>query len=309
MGTLIGVVLPVFLVIGFGFAAARFGKISEGAVDGLMRFAQNFALPCLLFRAISELDLAAGFNLPLLASFYAGALAGFVVGIAGARILFRRPWEDAVAIGFLGMFSNSLLLGLPITEQAYGTGALTGNFAIISVHSPFCYAVGITVMEVVRNRGQSKRLLTLHVLQGMASNALIIGIACGLVVNLSGIPVPTVLSEAVDLMARAGLPAALFALGGILMRYKPEGDMLTICFACSLSLLLHPLITYGLGRSFGLDVDALRSATVTAAMAPGVNTYIFANMYGVAKRVAASSVLIGTALCVLTAWFWLSVLP
>ncbi|MDT0684264.1 AEC family transporter [Roseicyclus sp. F158] len=309
MGTLIGVVLPVFLVIGFGFAAARFGKISEGAVDGLMRFAQNFALPCLLFRAISDLDLQAGFNLPLLASFYAGALAGFVVGIAGARILFRRPWEDAVAIGFLGMFSNSLLLGLPITEQAYGTGALTGNFAIISVHSPFCYAVGITVMEVVRNRGQSKRLLALHVLQGMASNALIIGIACGLVVNLTGVPVPTVLSEAVDLMARAGLPAALFALGGILMRYKPEGDILTICFACSLSLLLHPLITYGLGRSFGLDVDGLRSATVTAAMAPGVNTYIFANMYGVAKRVAASSVLLGTALCVLTAWFWLSVLP
>ena len=46
----------------------------------------------------------------------------------------------------------------------------------------------------------------------------------------------------------------------------------------------------------GLDpsrstTDAFRSVVLTATMAPGVNTYIFANMYGVAKRVAATSVL------------------
>ena len=44
-------------------------------------------------------------------------------------------------------------------------------------------------------------------------------------------------------------------------------------------------------------------------MAPGVNAYLFANMYGVAKRVAASAVLIATALSVLTVWGWLSILP
>jgi predicted permease len=44
-------------------------------------------------------------------------------------------------------------------------------------------------------------------------------------------------------------------------------------------------------------------------MAPGVNAYIFANMYGHARRVAASSVLIGTALTLVTAWLWLHVLP
>jgi malonate transporter len=44
-------------------------------------------------------------------------------------------------------------------------------------------------------------------------------------------------------------------------------------------------------------------------MAPGVNVYIFASMYGRAQRVAASSVLMATALSVITAWFWLTVLP
>jgi malonate transporter and related proteins len=50
MNALLDVILPVFLVIGFGYAAARAGLIEDAAVDGLMRFAQNFAVPCLLFR-------------------------------------------------------------------------------------------------------------------------------------------------------------------------------------------------------------------------------------------------------------------
>jgi len=43
-------------------------------------------------------------------------------------------------------------------------------------------------------------------------------------------------------------------------------------------------------------------------MAPGFNAYIFANMYGRAKRVAASSVLIATGLSIFTVWFWLGAL-
>jgi hypothetical protein len=43
-------------------------------------------------------------------------------------------------------------------------------------------------------------------------------------------------------------------------------------------------------------------------MAPGVNAYIFANMYGRARRVAASSVLVATGASVITAWLWLMIL-
>ena len=96
----------------------------------------------------------------------------------------------------------------------------------------------------------------------------------------------------------------------MLYRYRPEGDVKVIAFACALSLLVHPAITYGLGHGvIGLPADRVRGAVLTAGMAPGVNAYLFANMYGAARRVAASSVLIGTALTVLTASGWLLVLP
>lgn len=309
MAALLDVILPVFIVIGFGYLAVWKGYFSDAGVDGLMKFTQGFAIPCLLFRAISTLDLDQNFDLALLGSFYTGALGGFIAGLLGARYIFGRDWEDSVAIGFCCLFSNSLLLGLPITERAYGADALQANYAIIAVHSPFCYAVGITAMEIARNRGDSIAALPRKVLSGMFHNALIIGITAGFIVNLGGIPLPGVLTDGIDLMVRAALPAALFGLGGVLYRYRPEGDMRTILYVVAISLILHPAIVWGLVRWNDLSVDALRSAMLTAAMAPGVNAYVFANLYGKARRVAASAVLMGTALSILTVWVWLAILP
>ncbi len=309
MSDLLDVILPVFLVIGFGYAAVWKGLFSDSGVDGLMRFTQTFAIPCLLFRAISGLDLGQNFDFALLATFYTGATICFFTGMIGARVLFKRDWEDAVAIGFCALFSNTLLLGLPITERAYGTDALRYNYAIIAIHSPFGYMLGITAMEIMRNRGNSARALPGKVMKAMFQNGLIIGISLGLVVNLTGLPLPGVLTDAIDLMVRAALPAALFGLGGVLYRYRPEGDMRAILFVVAISLVLHPAIVWGLAGIAHLSVPELRSAILTSAMAPGVNAYVFANMYGRARRVAASAVLIGTGASILTVWAWLAVLP
>ena len=180
MAALLEVILPVFLVIGAGYFVVWRGWFAEPAVDGLMIFTQKFAIPCLLFMAISTLDLGANFDLRLLGSFYAGAISGFLLGLFGARLFFARDWEDSIAIGFCCLFSNSLLLGLPITERAYGMDALEANYAIIAIHSPFCYAVGITAMEIARNRGSSYAALPGKVLKAMFKNALILGITLGL---------------------------------------------------------------------------------------------------------------------------------
>ena len=67
------------------------GVFSSSAVDGLMVFTQSFAIPCLLFRALVDLDLGAVFDPRLLLSFYAGAVICFVLGILGARQPVRPP--------------------------------------------------------------------------------------------------------------------------------------------------------------------------------------------------------------------------
>jgi predicted permease len=303
------VVLPVFIVIGAGYAATRSGLFSSSAVDGLMVYTQSFAIPCLLFRALVDLDLGAVFNPGLLVSFYTGAVVAFALGILGARRLFRRRPGEAVAIGFSALFSNSVLLGLPIMEQAYGRAALAPNFAIISIHAPLCYLIGITTMEFARADGRSLAETARAVLRAMFRNALMIGLALGFLANLGHVPIPGPVRDALDMVADSALPAALFGLGGVLTRYAIRASLGEAGMIAALSLILHPAIAWFLAHTvFDLQDDFVRAAVMTAAMAPGVNTYVFASMYSRGQAQAASAVLLGTGLLVFTASAWLALL-
>ena len=104
MSALLDVIIPVFLIIGFGYCTVWTKLFSTDTIDGLMKFTQNFAIPVLLFDAIAKVDLINVFNVNLFFSFYLGATIGFLLGFFGSYYLFNRPLEDSVVIGFCCLF-------------------------------------------------------------------------------------------------------------------------------------------------------------------------------------------------------------
>ena len=309
MSALLDVIIPVFLIIGFGYCTVLTKLFSTNTIDGLMKFTQNFAIPVLLFDAIAKVDLINVFNVDLFFSFYLGATIGFLLGFFGSYYLFNRPLEDSVVIGFCCLFSNTVMLGIPITERAYGEDALQHNFAIVSVHAPFCYFLGITVMELVKSSEKDLNKNIFTILKAMFSNALVVGIMLGFIVNILEINLAKSIQASIDMITAVALPAALFGMGGVLYQYRPQGDIGPIIMVCAISLIIHPAVVWFAGRSFDLTDMQIRSAVITAAMAPGINTYVFANIYGKAKRVASTGVLLSTAFSIGSIWVWLSLIP
>ena len=301
------IVLPVFLLVGAGWTAARVGGFPASAVEGLMSFAVRFAVPVLLFGAMARLDLAQAFDRELLGAFYAGSLSSFVVGIALARKVWGRRPGEAVALGFCAMFSNTLLLGVPILSRAEGGAeALPAAFAIIALHAPIGYLVGIVTMEIARRDGSGPAQTIRRAATAIFSNGLTLGIGAGLALNLSGVAAPEFFMAAVDMLGAAALPAALFGLGGALTGYRLKAGLGEAAAMAGLSIMLHPAIAFLLGAFvFELPEAHLRAAVVLAAMPTGMNGYVFAAMYNRAQGAAASTVLLGTAASVVTASFWL----
>lgn len=302
---ILNIVAPVFLVVAAGYLAVKFGLIGTDPIDHLMRFAIHFAIPCLLFRATSTLDLDAAFSWQMLLSYYAAAIFCFVLTFLVGRKLFNRRPGEAVAIAFAALFSNLVLLGLPISERAWGIDSMAPNFALVSVNAPICYLIGITAMEFLRADGRNAAETTRVVLNAMFRNAMMIGIGLGFVVNLASIPLPQALVSAVDLLARASLPVALFALGGVLTRYTlakslPEAGTIAV-----VSLLVQPAITLLIALQLDLPDATTDSIVLMAAMAPGLNAYLFAAMYERGLGAAASTVLLSTVLSVFTVSAWL----
>lgn len=305
---ILNIVAPVFLVIIAGYLAVRKGVLANGMVDGLMKFAIQIAVPCLLFGASSSMDLGTAFEWRMMTSFYASATLSFATGSFLAWKFFNRRPGEAVAVGFTALFSNLVLLGLPISERAWGADNIAPAYAIVSIHAPFCYLLGITTMEMLRADGRTLPQTAGVVAKAMFRNSLMIGLGLGFIVNLSGLVLPEFLVSAIDMLARAALPAALFGLGGILTRYSLKQDMSEVAMLTSLSLVLHPGATYGICLLLDVPDAVTRTVVLMAAMAPGINAYLFANMYERGQGTAASSVLLGTGLSVFSVSAWLFIL-
>lgn len=309
MWQILQVVLPVFFIIGAGYLAAKRQYFSAQHAATLMRFATQFAVPCLLFLAIARLDLGAGFKATTLLPFYLGAFSSFTITGLIARWLFRHKPGFSVAVGFSALFSNSVLIGVVIVELAYGVAALEPAFAIVAIHAPFCYLLGITTMEFSRADGVGIVNTIKTVAKQIFSNALTIGLMLGFAVNLTGISLFPPLETSIELIAKAALPTALFGLGAVLAGYRVASGLAEVAVISFNKLLLHPAIAFVLGRYiFELPEDILKPIVVMAAMPPGINAYVFANMYNRGRRIAASSVLLATAVSVVSISVWLAIL-
>ena len=305
---ILNIVAPVFLVIAAGYLAVRSGIGSADAIDQLMRFAVQFAIPCLLFRATSTIDLGVAFSWGMLLAYYIGAIGCFVAAYFIVRRLFNRRPGEAVGIAFAAMFSNLVMLGLPISERAWGVDTLAPNYALVAVNAPICYLLGITAMEYLRADGRGVADTTQIVIKAMFRNSLMIGIGLGFAVNLTGMVLPSALLAAIDLLAQAALPIALFALGGVLVRYKLAESLGEAGTIVVLSLVVQPAITLLLSWQLELPAATTKSIVLMSAVAPGLNAYLFASMYNRGTEATASAVLLSTMLAGFTVSAWLLVL-
>ncbi|MCI4662003.1 MAG: AEC family transporter [Neomegalonema sp.] len=308
MLAILQVVLPVFLLIGTGYGAVRLKLFPDSGIDGLIAFVVRFATPFLLFSAMARLHIAEVFNLGMIIAFYTGALSCFALGLMMARLAGRTPGE-AVTIGFACLFSNTVLVGLPIMLRAYGEAATAPAYAIISLHAPVLYSLGMIAMEVSRRDGAGAWVAMRRSARSVLSNALMLGIFAGLALNASGLTLPEPVMAYVEMLARATLPTALFALGAAMTRYRLASEISWALIASVLLLFVHPAIAWLVATQLlDLPHEFARVAVIVAAMPAGLNVYVFASMYKRAEGIAASTVILSTALSVLTISFWLAVM-
>ncbi|MFT5664721.1 MAG: malonate transporter [Gammaproteobacteria bacterium] len=299
------IVAPVFVLVIVGYSFVKVGLVTDSVIDGLMRFAVLIAIPCLLFRATYSLDLNAAFEWRSLVAYYVGAIGCFVIAIVIFRFGFKKRPGESIGIAFAALFSNLVMLGVPISERAWGLEFMTPNFALIAVNAPICYLIGITVMEFTRADGRNGRDTAIVVVKAMFKNSLMIGIGLGLMVNISALQLPEPVYASIELMARSAIPVALFGLGGVLTRYSSKEASREASVVTALALIIHPVIALWVCWWFELTEDVIRSIVLMAAMAPGLNAYLFATLYKRGEAIAASTVIMATTLSVLTLSLWL----
>ncbi len=303
------VVVPVFAIIALGYVAVRLRLYPAEGVRGLVSFVNNFATPCLLFEAMLNSDFGSTFNPAIIVPFYIGSLTSLTAGaFIAAKWFGARPGES-VSSGFSAMFTNTVLIGIPIVSRAYGDAALPTVFSIIALHAPMLITLGMIVMELMRRDGAP-----LYKSLGVAAvrivrNPLLWGVALGVIANRLNLVLPEPGTAFLDMMTAAVLPAALFGLGGALNEYRVSESWLQASVMSLFKLIIHPAIAYVLMVwVLHVPLEIARFGILLAAMPTGINAYVFATYYDRAVNVATNTVMISTLGSVLTVTAWLYVL-
>jgi hypothetical protein len=309
MLSIISVILPIFALMAFGFGAVRLKLFPAEGIKSLIAFVNNFATPCLLFHSLVTSDFAAAFNPAIIGPFYIGALLCFVLGIVIALRAFGNSPGIAVSVGFSGTFTNTVLVGLPIMQRAYGVDALPVVLSIIGLHGAILLTTGMVTMELMRRDGASLGRTLLTAGKRVASNPLIWGIAAGMVGYFAGLQLIEPADAFLRMMSQAVVPAALFGIGGALNEFKLSDNWQQALVASLIKLIVHPAIAYVLMIwVLHVPMETARYGILLAAMPAGVNVYVFATYYNRGVSVAANTILIATVASALTISAWLYIL-
>lgn len=259
------VVLPVFIVVAFGYTADRLLHIDPKPISRISLYVLS---PCLIFTSlfqssIGSRDFALLVGFMLLQTFSLAAL-----GLVLARLLsFGQQLKNVFLLSTL--FVNAGNLGLPLNLFAFGEEGF--NLAIVCFVTQ---AVLTNTMAVYfASRSDSNALSAIaNVLRMPLLYAALLAIA----VNLSGAAVPTYLLKPVKLAGDAAVPLMLLLLGLQLSRTSLAGQLGYVGLATAVRLLLAPALAYGLSGTLVLAGLTRKVAILQASMPTGVMTGLLA---------------------------------
>ncbi|OED37967.1 hypothetical protein AB833_21545 [Chromatiales bacterium (ex Bugula neritina AB1)] len=299
MSAVLNIVLPVFGVILAGVLSRKTGLLGEDSAEALNKFVFFIALPPLLFLSCARVPLNEILNWPFLATYSAGIVLTLIIGLSGARRLFQQT--DLAVLTLHGMslvFSNTVYLGIPLLILAYGpTGATPAVIITLLTNLVFLTLSAVLIESTRKNHNSSNFSL----LTSSFKNPLIVSPVLGVLFSWSGLTLYAPLENFLDLLGRGAGSAALFAMGMSLYGFSVTAGVREISWVLIIKLLLHPLLTWMFGRYvFKLDDFWLESAVILAALPAGALIFVVAQRYNVYVQRAAASVVMTTAISVVT---------
>ncbi|MCK1745873.1 AEC family transporter [Bradyrhizobium sp. 139] len=294
------IVAPVFALIAAGYAAVLFRFVSETAHKGISEFAFSIAIPALLFRTIVVSEFSDVSSWRMWGAYY-GALAITWIAALALSALLRQRRDDGVVFAIGSVYGNIVMLGIPLTLSALGNEAAGPMALILSVNTPLLWLCGSLQMEwVSRKQTGSALSVILPVLVDLSRNPIMLAIGLGLLWRFTGVGLHPVVDKTIELLAQAGSPAALIALGINLFRFEVRGEKIGILAMSALKLLAMPAAAFALAKLLDLPPTAAGVVVLFAAMPTGANAYIFAVQYQRLVNPVSGAVALGTLLAAVT---------
>lgn len=310
---IINALTPIFVIMILGFWAGKAKMVDNKNVSLLNIFVMDFALPAALFSATvktpwSGIVHQGSLIVVLTLSMWIAYAAMYFIATKG----FKKSPQDSAVLTLTVALPNYAALGLPILGSVFGNSSSTSLAVAVSIAcgsvlmTPFC----LLILERKKSRAagteQGSTLSMLPVLMWRSfKKPIVLGPLLGVVLSAIGLHMPQIVLHAIKPLGIAATGAALFLTGVILSARK-----LTINKAVLVSFLtknlIQPFIAWGLVVIFGIQPQIAVTAILMIALSAGFFGVVFGNRFGVQSPDAEATLLLSSALCIVTLPLFLS---
>ena len=192
----------LFLMMGVGFALAKWNKLTPEGVSQMSLLLLNVATPCIIMDALQVERTGA-----LLQAMRLGAvlmLGIYLLWMVLSPLLFRRLEEGARTVLQFGMiYGNTGFMGLPLIQAVLGTEALVFATTPYILFNVLSWSHGVAVIGGRANISAKKLLL----------NPGILGSAAGLALFFLNLRLPPLAGDAVHYLGSLNTPLAMVVIG------------------------------------------------------------------------------------------------
>lgn len=290
---------PLFLLVFLGYAIAHWGRWPDTATDALTRFVFSVALPMLLFKLMSGFRSLPATDSRLLVAYFGGCLIVFACGRFVAWLLFRMDGVSQSVFALGGVFSNNVLLGIPLARLALGEASIP-SVSLVLVFNALTLWTLVTISVEWAKHAQFSLKAVAATARGVSTNPLILGIIGGTLFGYTGLPLPAVVDQTLGLVGQAAAPLSLIVLGMGLSHFGIRAGLRESFAICVFKLALFPLAVYGLCVLLGLPTLETRVVVMLASLPTGTNVYLMSRQFNTLGSAVAGSLVLSTAIAALT---------
>ncbi|MHB8494850.1 MAG: AEC family transporter [Casimicrobiaceae bacterium] len=278
LARILGIILPVFSIIAFGWAYAWRVKPDMSMVN---RISMNVLAPALVFSALASKDFDVAANKMLLVGSIGVVLGSGLLAWPFAKLL------DTSARTFVPpmMFNNCCNMGLPLAVLAYGAAGFSPMVALFTISNLLQFTVGAWIIDHHARFGNLLR------------NPMVLSTALGFAFALVHPPMPEWLSVAIKLVGDALIPMMLLSLGVRLYEASFADWRLGLIggIVCALAGIAIAAL---LAQVLGLTPTQQGLLIIFGSLPPAVLNFMVAEQFRQEPAKVASIVLTGNLLAV-----------
>jgi len=266
---------------------------------GLTRFVFAVPLPALLVHLMSDLSSLPPVDARLLIAFFGSCFLVFGLGRVVGKLAFRLDGVGQSVFALGGVFSNNVLLGVPIAKLALGPEAMP-SVALVLVFNALTLWTLVTVSIEWARHGSFSFAGIRQMLRGVFSNPIILGILVGAAIGLSKLQLPSPVTLALAALSTVAGPLALVVVGLGLSQYGVRSGLAPGLTITALKLVVQPAVVWLLALALGLPPIERHAVVLLGSLSVGVNVYLVAAQFETLQGPVAASMVLSTALAALT---------